>query len=135
MGDKYFTWIKVLSFFGIVLGLYLLWEQGHSSSIPLCNINSTVNCDAIITGPVSKTFGIPTPLIGLVGYVAILVSSFKKNMNWVLGMASFGLAFCLYIGFREIFELRVACPVCILCLLDMIVTFILSIFLKIKSQI
>ena len=135
MKDKLFFWIKTLALVGVILASYLLWEQMHKSPVPFCTINSTVNCDAIINGEVSKTLGIPTPLIGLVGYLVILISAFKRSARWVLGMASFGFLFCLYIGAREIFELRVTCPVCIACLLDMATVFILTVLLNRKTSI
>jgi uncharacterized membrane protein len=134
MKDKYFDWVKILAVIGIGLAIYLLWQQIFTPSFQLCNINETVNCDAVIGGEVSKTLGIPTPLIGLVGYVMILIGAFKKNAKLVLGMATFGLAFCLYIGIREIFQLHVLCPVCILCQLDMITVFILGILLSRKEH-
>lgn len=134
MREKYFGWIKILAVVGILLAIYLLWEQNFPSKFIPCNINSTVNCNAVISGLVSKTLGIPTPLIGLVGYVIILFAAFKKNAKLVLGMASFGLAFCLYIAFRELFQLHVVCPVCIACQLDMITVFILGILLNIKPK-
>lgn len=129
MKDKYFDWIKILGFVGILLAVYLLWQQMFQPAFKPCNINATVNCEAVINGPVAKTLGIPTPLIGLVGYIIILFAAFKKNAKLVLGMASFGLAFCLYIAYRELFELRVVCPVCIGCQIDMITVFILGILL------
>jgi uncharacterized membrane protein len=88
----------------------------------------------VISGVVAKTMGISTPLIGLVGYIVILFAAFKKNSKLVLGMAMFGLVFCLYIAYRELFQLHVVCPVCILCQLDMITVFILGILLSLKSS-
>lgn len=134
MKEKYFDWIKILAGFGIFLALFLLWEQLFRPSFQPCNINATVNCDAVISGVVAKTLGIPTPLIGLVGYIVILIGAFKKNAKLVLAMAAFGLSFCLYIAYRELFELRVVCPVCILCQLDMITVFILGILLNRKTS-
>jgi uncharacterized membrane protein len=119
-----------LAVLGIFLAVYLLWQQFFKPSFQPCNINATVNCDAVVSGPVAKTLGIPTPLIGLMGYLIILFASFKRNARLVLGMATFGLLFCLYIAYREIFQLRVICPVCILCQLDMISVFILGIILS-----
>lgn len=132
MKEKYFDWIKILGFLGVFLATFLLWEQLFHPSFQPCNISATVNCDAIINGLVAKTLGIPTPLIGLTGYIFILIGAFRKNAKLILGMATFGLAFCLYIGFREIFQLHVLCPVCILCQLDMITVFILGILLNKK---
>lgn len=134
MREKYFDWVKILAVVGIGLALFLLWEQFFHPSFQPCNINSTVNCNAIISGLVAKTLGIPTPLIGLIGYVMILFGAVKKNAKLVLGIATFGLLFCLYIAFREIFELHVLCPVCILCQLDMITVFILSLLLIRKAK-
>jgi len=134
MKEKFFNWIKILAGIGIFLALFLLWEQLFRPSFQPCNINATVNCDAVISGEVSKTLGIPTPLIGLIGYIVILFAAFRKKSKLVLGMAAFGLTFCLYIAFRELVQLRVICPVCILCQIDMITVFVLGILLNRKAE-
>jgi uncharacterized membrane protein len=134
MHQKYFDWVKILGVIGVGLAVYLLWQQLFHPSFQICNISEGVNCDAVISGVVAKTLGIPTPLIGLIGYIMILIGAFKKNSKLVLGMATFGLLFCFYIGIREIFQLHVLCPVCILCQLDMIIVFILGILLNRKTS-
>jgi uncharacterized membrane protein len=134
MNQKYYDWVKMLGVIGLILAIYLLWQQFFQPIFQPCNINATVNCNAVISGPVSKTLGIPTPLIGFVGYIMILIGAFRKNAKLVLGMATFGLVFCLYIAFRELFQLRVLCPVCIGCQIDMIIIFILGILLNRKSS-
>lgn len=121
--------IKSLSLVGIILALYLLWQQFFTPSFQPCTINATINCDAIISGAVAKTFGIPTPLYGLVGYLIIFFAAITKRKNLLLGMAAFGTVFCLWIGYREIFELSVICPVCILCQMIMLTIFTLSIII------
>lgn len=118
---------------GILLALFLLWERYFHPTFQPCNINSTVNCNAVISGAVSNTLGIPTPLIGLIGYIFILYGAFKKNAKLILGMSTFGLAFCLYIAFIELFQLHVVCPVCVACQLDMITVFVLGIILNLKK--
>lgn len=129
-----YRWVKVLAAIGITLAIFLLWEQMFRPAFQPCNINATVNCDAVISGPVAKTLGIPTPLIGLVGYIVIIISAFYKKAKLVLGMSAFGLAFCLYIAFIELFKLHVVCPVCVACQIDMITVFILGIILNRKSK-
>lgn len=57
--ERLVIWIKTLAVFGIGLALFFLWEQVFDSSFKHCNINSTVNCNAVINGEVSKTLGIP----------------------------------------------------------------------------
>lgn len=134
MKEKIFDWIKILATIGILLALFLLWERFFKPTFQPCNINSTVNCNAVISGQVSDTLGIPTPLIGLIGYIVIMFAAFNKNAKLVLGMSAFGLAFCLYIAYRELFQLHVVCPVCVLCQLDMITVFILSIILQKRGE-
>jgi uncharacterized membrane protein len=133
MKGKYYGWVKILGIIGIGLALFLLWERYFSPSFQPCNINATINCEAVIRGEVADTLGIPTALIGLTGYIFILLGALKKNAKLVLGMSAFGLAFCLYIAFRELVQLRVVCPVCILCQIDMISVFILGILLNNKK--
>jgi uncharacterized membrane protein len=130
---KYFDWVKILAVVGIFLALYLLWQKFFHPAFQPCNVNATVNCNALTSGPLQNTLGIPTAVIGLTGYIFILFGAFKKNAKLVLGMAAFGLLFCLYIAYRELFELKVICPVCIACQLDMITVFILGILLNRKK--
>lgn len=125
LSNKFFL-IKLLAIIGIGLAVYLLLEQIYQPDFRPCTINAAINCDAIIDGPVAKTLGIPTPLYGLIGYTAILVSAFLKKRKTILGFASFGLAFCLWIAFEELVLLKVICPVCIACQIIMITTFVLS---------
>jgi uncharacterized membrane protein len=127
---KLFTYIKVLSVIGIILAIYLLFEQFSNSSFRPCNINATVNCDAIISGPVANTFGISTPLIGLIGYICIFLAAFFKKKKTLMGFATFGLIFCLSIAYIEFFRLNVICPVCILCQIIMITVFSLAVFIN-----
>lgn len=123
---KVFRIIQVLSIGGIVLAIYLLWQQIAHPDFQPCNINSFINCEAVISGPVAKTFGIPTPLFGLIGYIVIFLSATFKKTTTLFLMASFGLLFCLWIGYKELFQLHVICPICITCQLIMIAIFILT---------
>lgn len=112
--------ILALATIGIVLSVYLLWEQMFHPQFQPCSINQTVNCDAIISGLVSHTLGIPTPLYGLVGYIVIFFAALFNKQKLLLGTVIFGVLFCLWIGYQEIVLLQVICPVCILCQADML---------------
>lgn len=121
-----FLCIKILSGIGILLSIYLLVEQLFRPAFQPCYVNSIINCNAIISGEVSKTLGLPTPLYGLIGYIVILLSAILQKKKLLFGMATFGLLFCLWIGYRELFH----CPVCILCQIIMITVFTLSLFIN-----
>lgn len=131
---KLFKYIFYLSIAGILLAIYLLWEQITQSSFRPCNLNSTINCDAIISGAVSKTLGLPTPLYGLIGYVVIAYAALFKKKKVLLATAGFGLVFCLWIAYQELFLLQVICPVCILCQLIMVSVFTLASLIVRKNK-
>lgn len=122
-----------MSLVGLLLAVYLLWQQMYQPSFKPCSISATVNCDAVISGQVAKTLGVPTPLYGLVGYLVIFFAAFRKNSKLVLGMATFGLLFCLYIAYVELIILKVICPVCIACQIIMFSVFILGILANKKQ--
>jgi uncharacterized membrane protein len=129
-----YFWVKALSIIGIILAVYLLTEQFLQRPVRPCTINATINCDAIVSGAVSKTLGLPTPLYGLIGYVVVFISAVKQKSKSVFAMSSFGLAFCLRIAIIELFQLHVVCPVCLMCQTIMIVVFILAILLMQKDR-
>jgi uncharacterized membrane protein len=131
--SKVFFYTKILAIFGMTLSIFLLWEQFFRPSFQPCNISATVNCDAIISGSVSKTLGLPTPLYGLVGYIVIFAAAVMKKKKLLFYTGTFGLLFCLWIAYQELILLRVLCPVCILCQLDMIGVFILG-FLMVTGR-
>ena len=129
--EKIFYYVKILAIIGLLLSTYLLWQQFFHPAFQPCNINSWINCDAVISGPVAKTLGIPTPLYGFIGYIIIFFAALFRKTKLMLGMAGFGLIFCLWIAYQELFLLRVICPVCISWQIVMISIFILS--LKVRK--
>lgn len=126
-----YFFIKALSLIGIILAVYLLWQQIFHPPFQLCTINTTINCEAIISGTVAKTFGIPTPIYGLIGYILLFFSALYHKKKVLMSVASFGLVFCLWIAYQELFQLRVICPICIFCQIIMLTVFSLS-FIQIK---
>lgn len=130
--QKLYGAIKILAFAGVLLAVYLLWQQFFTPAFKPCTINSWINCDAVITGPVAKTLGVPTPLYGLIGYIVIFLAAMFRKKKLLLGTAIFGLVFCLWIAYQELFLLRVICPICIACQLIMITVFSLGVILHRK---
>ncbi|MDE2078813.1 MAG: vitamin K epoxide reductase family protein [Patescibacteria group bacterium] len=118
--------VQILAVAGIALALYILYEQVTPSATSICYINSTINCDSVISGATAKTFGIPTPLYGLVGYSLILAAAAFRKGAATLGVATFGLAFCLWIAYRD-YLLHTICPTCIVCQVIMLTIFILAV--------
>lgn len=126
MADMKRLWVMRLALFGMVLAMYLYYEYVTKNLLGACNINAVINCGPITTGNLAQLFGIPVALIGLTGYVVILLSAFFKKFKLAFFMASFGMLFCLRLMFLEIFVEHVICPICVACQLVMLTEFILT---------
>ncbi len=135
MLSKYVTVVKMLAAVGIGLALYLYVSYITQPVATICTISDRVNCDAVISGEVSTTLGIPTALYGLVGYVVILAAAFLNKKKLMFGMSLFGTLFCLRVTFIEVLQLRVYCPVCALCQLDMIALLVFSLLVLKKTSV
>ena len=123
-----------LAILGILLALYLFYNFLTKPLFESCYFNSRINCDAVTKGSLSTLFGIPVSLIGLIGYIVILLSSVFKKKLLVLGMSTFGMLFCLSITYQEVFKLKVICPVCLTCQLVMFTIFLLAIYLNANKK-
>lgn len=136
MLDKNSIWKALisLSILGILLATYLFYNFLTKPFVESCYINATINCDAVTKGSLSSLFGIPVSLIGLIGYIVILLASIFRKKLLVLGMSAFGMAFCLFITYQEIFILKVICPVCLACQLVMLTAFLLAIYLNVNFK-
>lgn len=136
MLGKNYLWkaLIILSSLGILLAIYLFYNFLTKPLVESCYINATINCDAITKGSLSTLFGIPVSLVGLIGYIVILLSSILKKKLLVLGMSTFGMVFCLSITYQEVFRLKVICPVCLTCQLVMLTVFILAIYLNLNKK-
>ncbi len=118
--------LTTLSVIGILLALYLFYNYLTKPVLESCYINSSVNCDAVTKGALSTILGIPVSIIGLFGYIGILLSSILRKSKTVLAIVTFGMIFCLYLTIQEIFVLHVICPVCLTCQLVMLLSFVIA---------
>src|SRR3990167_2194873 len=134
MNNKHFKWIIWLSAVGIVLASYLFSEYLAEDPLELCSINAWINCGPVTKGNLAEFYGIPVSLIGLIGYIIILFSALAKKKKLLLGMATFGMLFCLRLTILEIFVEKIICPVCVLCQTIMLVVFILSVKLNLSKN-
>ena len=126
--------IAGLSILGLLLATYLFYNFLTKPLFESCYVNSRINCDAVTKGSLSTLFGIPVSLIGLTGYIIIFLSSIFRKKLFVLGMSTFGMVFCLFITYQEVFLLKVICPVCLTCQLVMLTVFLLAIYLNLKKS-
>ena len=113
MTDRALHWILlVLALAGIGIAGYLTYVHYEELS-PLC---TTGGCEKVQSSEYAKVGGVPVPLIGLVGYVAIFVSLLLRGELARLATAAMafgGFAFSVYLTYLELFEIDAICQWCV----------------------
>jgi uncharacterized membrane protein len=88
-------------------------------------------CEVVQTSIYSHVLGIPVALLGLLGYVAILVTLLvppsELSRVATLGVTLFGVAFSGYLTYREIFTLKAICEWCVSSAVMMALLFICAV--------
>ena len=113
MGDRALhRALIVLTFVGIGIASYLTYVHYQELS-PIC---STGGCERVQSSRYAKVAGVPVPLLGLIGYVAILISLLVRGEMARLAtavMAYGGFVFSLYLTYLELFEIDAICQWCV----------------------
>ncbi len=104
-----------LATIGLGVASYLTYVH-YSGAIPLCGKNGG-SCLTVQTSVWSKVAGIPVPVLGLVGYISILVSLLiPQSETTRFATAAFtviGFAFSAYLTYRELFSIHAICEWCV----------------------
>jgi len=103
----------VLTLIGIGIASYLTYVHYKGLS-PICAINQ--GCEKVQSSKYAKVGGVPVPVIGLVGYVAIFVSLMVRGELARLATAVMtigGFAFSLYLTSLELFRIHAICQWCV----------------------
>ena len=127
-GDALFL-IVVLSAVGIAVSGYLLRMHYHPELESYCTINSFLDCGEVNQSEYAEILGIPVALVGLVGYIAILILALLRMFGFtkILGLEVtsvlflaiiVGAVFSTYLTFIEFIVIQ---KVCIFCLTAWIV--------------
>lgn len=113
--------IPVLTLVGMGIAAYLLYVE-ERQVVAICG--PVGDCNAVQNSPYAKLFGIlPTSLLGILGYLAILVAWWLRrstNQPWgiyaslgLFGMSLFGTLFSIYLTYLELFVIRAICIWCL----------------------
>lgn len=103
----------VLTLIGIGIASYLTYVHYKGLS-PICAINQ--GCEKVQSSKYAKVGGVPVPVIGLVGYVAIFVSLMVRGELARLATAIMtigGFAFSVYLTSLELFRIHAICQWCV----------------------
>lgn len=103
----------VLAIVGLGVASYLTYVH-YSGTRPACTAGSS--CVKVQTSEWSKVGGVPVALIGLIGYVGILLSLLVPDRDEsrlaTLGMTLIGVGFSGYLTYRELFTIHAVCEWC-----------------------
>ncbi len=103
----------VLTLVGIGIASYLTYVHYKGLS-PICALNQ--GCEKVQSSRYAKVAGVPVPLIGLIGYLAILGSLLVRGELARLATAVMtigGFAFSVYLTSLELFQIHAICQWCV----------------------
>lgn len=97
---------------GLLAALYLTYSKFFEGGE--CGVSA--GCSAVQTSSWSEVAGIPVSLVGVLGYVAILVALFalrgELGRGVVMGFSIVGLLVSAYLMYRATVTLGQFCPFC-----------------------
>jgi len=103
----------VLTLVGMGIASYLTYVHYKGLS-PICALNQ--GCEKVQSSRYAKVDGVPVPLIGLIGYVAIFASLLIRGELARMATAVMtigGFAFSVYLTSLELFRIHAICQWCV----------------------
>ncbi len=118
---RYRQAIALLALVGLFVALYLwLHALGFGGAI---KCGASGGCETVQTSPWAVFLGMPVAFYGVVGYLALLVVALASlrpaalpQRLWnvmLVGLASVGLLFTIYLTYLELFVIHAICRWCI----------------------
>src|SRR5687768_3616396 len=112
--------IAVLALIGLLMSVYLtLHKYGYIGTLAC----GTGSCDTVQTSPWAVFMGIPVPVMGVVGYLVLLVLAVvglqpahaenRKLGLMIFLLADIAVAFTVYLTYLEAFVINAWCRWCI----------------------
>lgn len=112
--------IALLALLGVLLSAYLtLYKLGLIGTLAC----GTGSCETVQASKWAVFFGVPVPVVGLLGYAALLaIALVALQPNWLgdrklmlalVLLASGGLLFSVYLSYLEMFVIHAWCRWCI----------------------
>ena len=103
----------VLAVVGLGVASYLTYVH-YAGLKPVCTAGES--CVKVQTSEWSKLAGVPVALIGLIGYIAIVLSLLAPDREQTrlatLVLTLIGFAFSAYLTYRELFSIHAICEWC-----------------------
>ncbi len=134
--------ILFLLILGLLVSVYLTWLHLKPSVGSFCSINEKFDCITVAKSSYSSIFGVPVSLIGVLGYIAMIVICVRlilkeggkirklntRMLNFILlAMSSIGVMFMSYLTVVQALVIRSWCVMCIVTDAIIFIVFILSV--------
>ncbi len=106
--------LGVLGLIGLGIAVYLTIEHYAGGDNPVCAFGG--GCETVQHSDYAKLAGIPVPVLGLLGYVAVLVAAaLPGDPGRMLGIlaALVGFGFSAYLTYLELFVINAICQWCV----------------------
>lgn len=107
------TVIAGLALVGLGIAIYLTIVH-YTGGSPICGISH--GCETVQTSKYAKLAGVPVAVLGLAGYVGILLGLFVPGENGRLirvAIAGIGFGFSAYLTYLELFVIHAICQWCV----------------------
>ncbi|MBK8821168.1 MAG: vitamin K epoxide reductase family protein [Anaerolineales bacterium] len=124
---------------GLLVSIYMtIYKVTSNNSMCL----GSGDCSTVNASRYSEVNGIPVAVIGVLGYLAILVVHYFENRNrffkenstlMIFGMALTGFLFTVWLIYVEIALLNALCPFCLTSQAAMTLIFIIAVIRLIKQ--
>ena len=125
--------IIALSIIGFSAATYAATLHYKPEGSSFCNLGKSFNCDIVNKSAYATILGVPVAFIGMLGYIAIIVTSILYLIGFefpvddpILIMSGFGFAFSMYLTYIEAFVLHTWCILCMTSATMITIIFILS---------
>jgi len=110
--------VMVIALIGVAEASYLTYVHYYGLGALLClgKHAGVSTCEQVQSSRYSKLAGVPVAVLGLIGYVTILVTVFVRGelaRAAGFGVALTGCGFSLYLTYREVFTLKEICEWCV----------------------
>jgi uncharacterized membrane protein len=112
---------------GLTAAIALLVEKiellVNPDYIPTCNVSPILSCGSVMTTPQAEAFGIPNPIIGIVGFSAIAVAGGAVLAGngfrlWFWGATQLGVTFAVvfihWLIYQSLYVIGALCPYCMI---------------------
>jgi vitamin-K-epoxide reductase (warfarin-sensitive) len=131
--------IAVLAVTGVGVSSVSLAHHYGTSKSSFCDLSETVNCDVVNRSEYSTLLGVPVALIGVLGYLALLIlATFYRQQHSTPRLlfwgAIAGLGFALYLTYIEGFVLSTWCILCLSSLCTIFAITVLAFFVIVCSK-